>query len=343
MVTIRDVARKAQVSVGTVSHVTSGAVRVRPELRERVLKAARELNYQPNHTARSLKTRQTRILGMVISDITNPFFPQVVRGAEDIALKHNYLLVTLNTDDHLEREKHILSMLRTRRVDGILLVVAPNQKDVSHIKSAIAAGIPMVCLDRVPPGVPVDSVSTDNVKGAEMCVRHLLALGHRRIGIITGTVGLSTASDRLRGCQNALTEAGITPDRELIREGDFREETGYVLCKSLCLSRKRPTAVFVSNAMMGLGALKAITELGLRCPEDIAIAIFDDLPLAGVFQPHLTAVAQPAYAIGSKGAELLLKRIETKAKIRKPVKLLLEPELKVRESTRGNESHFREK
>jgi LacI family transcriptional regulator len=336
MPTIKEVARRAKVSVGTVSNVVSASAPVSHNLRERVLKAIRELDYQPNHVARSLKVRQTHMLGMVISDITNPFFPQLVRGAEDAALRHNYLLVTFNTDDHLEREKQILTVLRTRRVDGILLVVSPNSSDLTHIRNTIAAGIPIVCLDRVPPGLPLDSVSTDNVRGAEMCVRHLLSLGHTRIGIITGVLELQTASDRLKGYENAVRESGLPIDRDLIREGDFRMEAGYRLGKGLLLSARPPSALFATNAMMGLGVVKATEELGLRCPEDVAIAMFDDLPLAEALRPHLTAVAQPAYAIGFQGTELLIERIEGKGAGKQPVSIHLEPELRVRESTLGH-------
>jgi LacI family transcriptional regulator len=341
MATIKEVARQAKVSVGTVSNVVSGSAPVSPKLRERVLKAISHLDYQPNHVARSLKVRQTRMLGMVVSDITNPFFPQMVRGAEDAALSHNYLLVTINTDDHLEREKQILSVLRTRRVDGILLVMSPNDGDVTHIRNTIAAGIPVVCLDRLPPSLSVDSVATDNVKGAEMCVRHLISMGHLHIGIITGSVKLQTASDRLKGYENALTEAGVPIDRNLIREGDFRLEAGYRLSKGLLLSAKRPSALFATNALMGLGAVKAAEELGLRCPQDVAIAMFDDLPIAEALRPHLTAVAQPAYSIGFQGAELLIGRIEGSVNGKKPITIRLEPELRVRESSLGSVSPAR--
>ncbi len=333
MATIKQVAKRAGVSVGTVSNVVSGVVRVSPVLQERVWAAVRELDFHPNHVARSLKVRQTKMLGMVISDITNPFFPLVVRGAEDAALKHGYLLVTVNTDDRLEREKQVLGVLRTRRMDGILLVVAPNRGDFSHIQSIVSAGVPIVCLDRVPPGIKLDSVSVDSVKGAQMCVRHLISAGHRRIAILTGSLALQTARDRLAGYKAALAEARIKPDPALMREGDFRADSGYFLGKDVLLDRSRPSAVFASNAMMALGLLRAVEELGLRCPDDLAVATFDDLPFSDVFRPHLTAVAQPAYEIGFVGAELLIRRLRGELPHKKPVSVRLEPELKVREST----------
>ena len=333
MATIKDVARQAGVSVGTVSHVLSETVPVRSVLRDRVLAAIHKLDYQPNFVARSLKANRTKTLGMVISDITNPFFPQVVRGAEDCALKHGYLLNTFNTDDQVEREQQVFALLRSRRVDGILLVVAPSPAgDVAHIRKMVESGIPVVCLDRIPQGIALDSVSVDNVKGAQMCVRHLINKGHRRIGIITGSLSLQTAKERLEGYRSALHGASIKPEPGLILEGDFREGSGYRLGKELLLGHHPPTAVFVSNGMMAVGVVRALEEIGMQCPGDIAIASFDDLPLASAFRPHLTAVALPAYQIGSKGAELLIKRVR-EVTPGKHTTIRLDSELIIREST----------
>jgi len=336
MVTIKEVAKRAGVSVGTVSNVLGGMVTVSPTLRERVNRAIAELDFHPNHVARSLKVRQTMMVGMVISDITNPFFPQLVRGAEDATLERGFLLVTFNTDDNLEREKRVLSVLRTRRVDGLLLVVAPNAGDTAHIRNTIAAGTPVVCLDRIPRGIRVSSVSVNGVKSTEMCMRHLLSLGHRRIAIMSGSLGLQTARDRLEGYRNALKEAKVPYDRKMILEGDFRSETGYLLMKRMWLGGCRPTALFVSNGMMGLGAMKAIRELGIRCPEEIALAMYDDLPEAEVLNPPVTAVAQPAYEMGFRGAELLLEYLDGTRSADRPVRIELDAELKIRESTSGS-------
>ncbi len=332
MATIREVATRARVSIGTVSNVLSGSARVSATVRERVTHAIAELDYHPNQIARSLKTRQTHLLGMIISDITNPFFPQLTRGAEDAALKHGYLLVASNTDDQVEREKNVLSVLRNRRVDGILLVVAPGGEKSDHIERTLAAGIPIVCLDRVRLGLNVSSVAVDATYGTEMCIRHLISMGHRSIAIITGNLGLQTANERLEGYRTALREAGIEVDPALVIEGDFRTESGYLKTKELLLGRTRPTALFVSNCMMGLGALRAMKEIGLRCPNDLALAVFDDMPGNGSFNPEVTAVVQPAYEIGYQGAEILIREIEGE-KNQVPVNIRLKPELRVRESS----------
>jgi LacI family transcriptional regulator len=338
MVTIREVAKRARVSTGTVSNVLSGSESVKGHLRARVLAAMRDLDYQPNQIARSLKTRQTKMLGMVVTDITNPFFPLMIRGAEDAAMKANYLLITINTDDHIDRERQVVSLLRARKVDGILLVIAPSSGDVAHIQKTIEMGVPIVCLDRIPQGISVDTILVNNIKGSEMCVRHLISMGHRRIGFIAGNLGTRTGVDRLRGYKHALEQANLPVCEDLIKLGDFRHDSGYLLTKQLCLSPKPPSAIFASNEMMGVGALKAIFELGLRCPEDIALAVFDDMPFGEVIRPQLTGVAQPAYEIGYRGTERIIDRIEGRSEGEPPQIWELEPELKVRQST---QYHFR--
>jgi LacI family transcriptional regulator len=333
MVTIREVAKKARVSVGTVSNVLSGSESVRPELRRRVEEAMRALDYEPNQIARSLKTRSTKTLGTVVTDITNPFFPQMIRGAEDAALDRGYLLITLNTDDHVDRERRAVTLLRARKVDGILLVMAPDSGDTGHIRAAIDGGTPVVCLDRAPLDSPVDSVCVDNVKGTRMCMHHLLLRGHKRIGMVCGSHDVYTSEQRLVGYRSVLEESGHTFDQSLVCFGDFRLDSGYKMAKELLLRSEPPTAIFAANAMMGFGALKAMQELGLRCPGDIALAVFDDIPFGDVIQPRLTVVAQPAYEIGRRGAQLLIERIEGRASSPDPVVVLLNPELIVREST----------
>jgi len=337
VVTIKDVARRAGVSVGTVSNVLSGSASVGAKRRARVYAAIQGLDYHPNYVARSLKARSTKTLGLIISDITNPFFSQVVRGAEDFAFQHGYLLTTFNTDDQVEREKQILSVLRSRRMDGVLMVVAPSADgDVSHIRKTKESGIPIVCLDRIPLGVAVDSVSVDNVAAAQLCVRHLITCGHRRIGIITGGLTLQTGRDRREGYLAALREAGIESDPELIMEGNFRRVSGYHLSKSLLLFPNPPTALFVCNGMMTVGVVQALKEAGLHCPADMAVVCFDDLPFSDVFQPHLTSLAQPAYQMGYEGAQLLIQRLQGKLKSRKLIAIRLLPELKIRESSIGD-------
>ncbi|MFZ0635587.1 MAG: LacI family DNA-binding transcriptional regulator [Candidatus Acidiferrales bacterium] len=335
MPTIKEVAKRAKVSVGTVSHVLTGAASVGPERRERILTAMRELKYHPNDIARSLKLSRSHMLGMVVSDITNPFFSQLVRGAEDAAMKRNYLLVTFNTDEQVEREKYVLTVLRQRRVDGVLLVVAPARGKPYHVLELMALGTPVVCLDRVPRGVRIDSVTVENVGAARNCVEHMLDQGHRRIAILTGSLLLQTARARLQGYKEALSDRRIPIDGRLICEGNFREDSGFELALRLLSRPDRPTAVFASNGLMAVGVMKALAQMGLRCPQDVALASFDDLTLAELLHPPLTAVVQPAYDIGYQGATLLMQRIESGEKNSKSRRenVRLATELKIRGST----------
>ena len=334
MATIKEVAQRADVSVGTVSNVITNSIPVSPELRQRVLTAIHDLGYQPSHVARSLKLRRTNTLGLLVSDITNPFFSQLVRGAEEAALEQGYLLVTFNTDDRIEREKQVLDVLRGRRVDGILLVVAPAPLTPSHIAETMGRGTPIVCLDRLPPGISVDAVTVDNVGASRRCVSHLLELGHRRIAILAGSMHLTTARERLLGYKQAFRKAAVPVDPGLIREGNFRMDSGCELTLRLLRQPDRPTALFVSNGLMAIGALKAISAVGLRCPQEIAVATFDDSPLNELLSPSLTSVAQPAYLMGYRGARLLLDRIRSLGPPR-PCRIRLRAELKIRQSSGG--------
>ncbi len=333
MPTIVEVAKRAGVSIATVSNVIRRTKRVSPDLEERVRDAIRELDYYPNEIARSLKVKQTRMLGMVLPDITNPFFPEIIRGAEDTAFERGYFLVTANTDEQIGRERRIVSALRSYRVDGMLLASAPG-KDSSHIRSTIHAGISVVCLDRAVEGIRTDAVLLDNVRGGRECVRHLIQAGYRRVAIITGPLKLQTGRERLRGYEEALREADIEIDREMIVEGDFRQESGYRAGMELLRRRRKPAAIFVCNGVMTVGLLRALEEMDLRCPDDIAVATFDDLAVDRSFHPHLTAVVQPSYEMGTRAANILIDRIEGKL-TNEPVVMRISPTLIIRESTQA--------
>jgi LacI family transcriptional regulator len=336
MVTIKEIASLAGVSVGTVSNVLNGYSTVNPKLRERVEAVMQSLDYQPSFIARSLRGRRTKLIGVVVSDIVNPFFPQVIRGVEDVASQQGFLLVIVNTDDDVEKERQVLSMLRSRQVDGLAIVLASHRKaSFTHIRKARESGLHIVCIDRAPPREEIDSVTVNNVEGALDCVRHLIAVGHRRIAILTGGLEIQTGRDRLRGYEQALREAGIKPEPAFIRNGDFRFDAAYRATLKLLANHPRPSAVFACNGTMAFGLMRAVDELGLRCPEDLAVATFDDLPIYDAFRPHLTSVVQPAYEIGKRGAELLIGRILGKINDPQPISIQLPLKLALRESSLG--------
>jgi LacI family transcriptional regulator len=333
--TIKEVAKMAGVSVGTVSHVISSSVPVSESLRRKVLAAIRTLDYHPNHIARSLKTRSTRTLGIVVPDMTIPFFPQVIRSAESAARRLGYSLIAVNSDDDSARQEEVLSLLRSQRVEGVLLVVASGPGSAQQILKLTRSGIPVVCLDRLPDGVDVDSVCVDDCSAAEMGVGHLISRGHRRIAIVTGPLTLKNEQARLRGCKAALKRAGVTPDKSLVWEAKLDQQEVVRICKQhLLTARQRPSALFSTNGVTGLGALRGMAACGLRTPEDIAFATFDELTAEDIFRPSITSVVQPAQEIGCRAAEILIKRIQEKegAPVSK-IEIRLPATLKVRESS----------
>lgn len=334
MSTIKEVAELAGVSVGTVSHVISNSVPVSEELCQRVLDAIKALDYHPNHVARSLKTNKTRTLGIVVPDMGIPFFPQVIRGAEAAANQHKYSVIAVNSDDSTARQREMLSLLRSQRVEGILLVIASGQGSYAQIPRLIEAGVPLVCLDRLPGGIEVDSVCVDDSAGADLGVSHLVSLGHRRIAILTGPLTLRNEQERLRGYRSALERAGIAVVDSLIWEANLHQEDVIRICKEhLSRPEERPTALFATNGVTGLGALRGMMACGLTTPEDLSFVTFDELTPEDIFRPAITSVVQPAYEIGHRAAGILIKRIEAPDPAARRIEIRLPATLKVRESS----------
>ena len=328
-----EVAKRAKVSIATVSNVIRGTRKVSEKRAERVRAALRELNYHPNQIARSLKVKQTRLLAMVLPDITNPFFPQIVRGAEDAAFSRDYLLVTANTDEQATREQRILSSLWSYRIDGLLLASAGGaRKDISHLGAMLRSGLPIVCLDRTVPKLKTDAVLLDNQGGAYACVRHLIEQGHKRIAVITGPLELQTAKERLTGYQQAMAESGLRTPKELMAEADYRVEGGRRAALRLLHGRTRPTAIFVCNGLMAAGVVRAFEEVGVAPLGEIALACFDDISGEGGAPSHMTAVVQPSYQMGYQAASMLIDRVEGNLPKRTSV-LRIAPQLMLREST----------
>jgi len=335
MPTIKEVADLAGVSVGTVSHVVSGAVPVSEPLRLKVQEAIRELDYHPNHVARSLKTSRTRTLGIIVPDMTISFYPLVIRGAETAAWQQGYSLIAVNSTDGAERQKELLSLLRSQRVEGILVVVAAAPVPIQQITRLIEAGIPVVCLDRIPEKLPADSVSVEDVSAAELGTDHLLQMGYRRIAIVTGPLSLTNEKRRLQGYEQSLRRAGIAIDPALLWHGNVRPEDVSGLCKQK-LGTVRPDAFLCTNGPTALGCLRALRHCGLSTPEDVGFVTFDELTLDDLFRPSITTIVQPAYEIGFEAATILFERIQGKSgdEIAAPRTVRLPASLKVRESTR---------
>jgi LacI family transcriptional regulator len=325
---ISDVAREAGVSIFTVSAVVNNKSHVRKVLRERVENAIRKLNYRPNLIARSLIKQKTQTIGMIVPDIANPFFPMVVRGAEDAALKHGYNLLLCNSDDNLAKEERAIELLLSKRVDGILLTKAAGDFSPGLQQMIKEVNTPFVLVMRTYPPLTKDAVVTDDYQGAYDAVCHLARSGRRRIGLISGPLRISNAKERWRGFRDALRINHLPYDPKLVAEGDYRIESGFRAGHAL-LSH-RPDGIYVANHLMTIGLLKAVDEMGLKCPEDFGLVSFDDYPWLSVFRPKLTTVELPKHQLGSEATELLIRRIS--GDHGKPILQKLSPELRIRES-----------
>jgi DNA-binding LacI/PurR family transcriptional regulator len=331
MASLQQVAERARVSIATVSRVLNKSEKVVPETRALVEQALRDLGYRPSRVARRLRMKDGRahLVGLIIPDIQNPFYAEIARGVEDVAYANEYALLLCNSDESLEKEQFYLRVMQSESVDGIVL--PPFSETDEGVVELIQTGMPVVCVDRSLSRTPTDLVEVDNYQGALVAVNHLIERGHRSIALIEGRAQVSTSRERRRGYLDALAAARIAPRKELMRAGDFKQESGRVLTSELLDLRRPPTALFVCNNLMTVGALAALHQRGLRVPADVALVGFDDLPWAEALDPPPTMVRQPAYDVGRQAMDLLLKRISEPA--RPPLTVRLLPELVIRRST----------
>ncbi|MFN2297220.1 MAG: LacI family DNA-binding transcriptional regulator, partial [Anaerolineales bacterium] len=277
------------------------------ETKKRVKAAIRQLGYVPNTLARSLRSRRTCTLALVLTDITNPFWTTVARGAEDTASKAGFSMMLGNTDESEEKQSRYITALLEKQIDGILFVPVGDTPAV--IRMLKRQDVPVVILDRRITGAKADVVRCDSDGGAYKLTQLLLSLGHRRIAVLSGPRSISTAEDRVRGYQRAFAEHGMPIQPELMQYGGFTVESGVEMARGALTLSPRPTAIFAGNNFIAIGALKVLQEAGVRVPEDIALVGFDDLPANLTIDPFLTVARQPAYEMGSRAAELLLARL----------------------------------
>jgi DNA-binding LacI/PurR family transcriptional regulator len=330
MANMHDIARMARVSIGTVSNVLSGSAAVREPLKARVLEAVAAIDYQPSQLARGLRRVKTNMIGMIIPDITNPFFPAVVRGAEGIAFANGLRLILCNTDNDHEKEIIHLNELRTYLPLGLIVIPSNFSEMTEQADSYRKAGAAVVCIDRKPRGWKGDTVTVANESGAHAAVRHLVQLGHTRIAMISGPLHLTNSQDRLKGYKRALRAAKIAIRPEYIKETSYSKADGYSAAMVLLGTSPAPTAIFAGNDLIALGVLQAIRESGLRCPEEISLAGFDDLEIASITNPPIFTVYQPGYELGATAMRLLLERIADWDG--PPRHVVLKTELRIRES-----------
>ncbi len=328
VIKLQDVARHVGVSSATVSRVISNSPGVRPEVRMRVLAAMEELGYQPNRVARSLRVQRSNIIGLIISDIQNPFFITLVRAVEDIASQNHFAVFLCNTDENVEKERLYINLMQAESVAGV--IISPSCERDDPCKKLIEAKVPLVVIDRHMSDVEVDSVVVDNVRGAYKLVDHLISDGHQRIGAVLGTQTVTTGRERLEGYTQALAKHNLPFQPELLRVGMPQDHVGYQLTRELFDLPRPPTALFTGNNLLTVGALRAIQEREMRIPDDIALAAFDGIAWMSIFPPEITRVEQPTYEIGQTAARLLLQRIANRDSPMRQV--MLECELVVRQS-----------
>ena len=325
--TIKDVATRAGVSRSTVSrHLNGLSVRGQDDIQG----AIAELGYQPSRVARSLQSGATHAIGVIVPDITNPFFAAVVKGGESLAREQGYQLLLCNTDEDVALERAALDELMVRSVDGLLLCSAA--RDVSEVPALASLPVPVALLDRIIEGLDRDSVLVDNSGGSRQAAQHLAQLGHKNIGVIIGPMHTTPGRLRFEAFADALREFGIPLQDQYVRQGEFREAGGYQAALRLVGAQPRPTAIYVVNNLMAIGALKALHELGVAMPSEMSFISFDDLELAPLISPTPTVIARPMSEQGVLAMQLLLDRLSGND-VQPSRRIVLDTALVVRGST----------
>jgi len=308
-ITIKDVAKQAAVSTATVSRVFNNTGPVDEETRQRVLDVSKELRYTPNAAGRSLSTKRTDALGLLLPDIYGEFFSEVIRGADQTAQQNRYHLLVSSSHNHREEIEAALRVM-SGRVDG-LIIMSP-QIDAQTLKSNLPLNLPVVLLNCFVDGVSFDSLNIDNFGGASQMTRHLIQHGHQRIAIIKGNVGNLDADERFRGYRQALLENHLPASDAAEISGSFSEESGYAAVKKILALTPRPTAIFASNDSMAIGALGALRELGVVIPSEMALVGFDDIPIARFLSPSLTSIRVSISELGAMAIQKLVHAIREK-------------------------------
>lgn len=334
-----DVAQYVGVSPATVSRVLANKPHVREEIRRRVLAAVEELGYQPSRVARSLRGQQAQIIGVIISDIQNPFFTSLVRAVEDMAYTRQHAIFLCNSDEQIDKERLYIDLMRSEQVAGV--VATPTHEYSKIYQHLLDAKIPLVVVDRRLPNLAVDTVVVDNVQAAFGLVSHLIEDGHYAIGGIFAESTTTTGRERHEGYKRALQAYALPYNPKWVRLGKPKTTVGYHFTQELLNLPQRPTALFTGNNLLTVGTLRAIQERGLRIPDDVALVAFDDLDWMSLLQPQLTVVAQPTYELGRIAAELLFSRIANPAG--SPQEVVLQTRILIRQSCARHHLHLASK
>lgn len=309
-VKLKDIATELNLSVSTVSRVATGKDRIHPDTRMRVLEALEHHNYRPNEIARSLRLRTAKTIVIVVPDIANNFYASIIKGAQAVCRERSYSLMVCNTDERKDLEHQVIAGLPMQIAGIILASTDSSAKLVQHFKKI---KMPVVFVDNIPPATQsYDSVTINNVAAAYTLTKKMIKRGYKHIGLITGTLDQSSASERLEGYKNALQDSGIAYDDTIVANGDFKIQSGYDAMNTLLNIGSKIDAVIASNNFMGYGAIRAIKEAGMSIPRDIAMAAFDFVDETELLSPKITSINQPAAEIGVQSARILMKRITAK-------------------------------
>lgn len=330
MATMKDVARLANVSVATVSATISGKKYVSPALKERVQQTISELKYRPSVVASQLKLGRTSLIGLIIPDISNPFYTDIVANVQACARAENLTVMLGISDQEPEREQEIIEFLSAQHAEALIICSCGYGGESANALENASRLMNLVLVDAIPAGVNADTVTLDNFAAGRLATEHALSYGHQDIAIITGPPSATSSEERLKGYIFAMREAGLAPNPRLQHDGAFRIEEGYEAAMTLLNDSARPSAIFVCNNLMLIGVMRAISDKGLTVPNDISIVSIDDFPWASAFSPAITTVRQPTSDMGTAAFELVKKRLDNSDML--PVHKVFEPELITRAS-----------
>ncbi|CAM3286549.1 LacI family DNA-binding transcriptional regulator [Paenibacillus lupini] len=325
--TIYDVAKEAGVSIATVSLVINGKGKISEERREEIRQIIMRMGYKPSMIASALTGKKTYALGLLVPDISNPFFAEIARAVEDEGQRHGYSVFICSTDNKDEKVEHYAALLQQKNVDGI--IIGTGLKELSVLKPLLQGGVPVALLAREFPSVVVPSVVVDDYAGGAAAAEHLISLGHRHLAVLAEQDSISSSRERVRGFKHTAEAAGITLDPAFVLSSGIKE--GKNKAQELLQRDDRPTAIFCCNDMLAIGALRAAKELGLRIPQDCSIVGFDDTVLASVTDPPLTTIAQPIEQMGQTAVQLLIRQIGQPGE--QPERIVLTPSLSIRQSS----------
>jgi LacI family transcriptional regulator len=328
---LKDIARHLNLSVSTVSRVLNGTGRVSKETKELILKTIKELNYQPNEIARSLKRKRANIIGVIVPDISNNFYSAVIKGIEKVASENEHMIIVCNSDENISKEEDYIQILLQKQVAGLIIATVGGNTELFN--QYRGSGVPVVFFDNLPlMKENYDVVTIDNKKASYTLTAHFIEQGYDKLAIITGPLRQSSSIERLEGFKKCVEDKGISIDERWIGVGEFKMESGYDIMKSWLEESESPSALLAANNFLAYGAIKAIQEKGLRIPEDIALACFDAKDDTGIIKPQITSINQPAYDIGTIAADIIMRKASNK-NLAVYERIILEPSLEINESS----------